>query len=491
MTALSRYSTAIAWAILLWLLLMAFAHPVSHDESQYVAATALVARGLLPYRDFAYLQTPLQPFIFAPLAWTSVGALLVMSRLANATLAGATLALVYSAARRGGADRGAALAASILLLTSHAFLWASGVARNDMLPAALLTAALWVEMRGKRRLQHWVAGAALGLAAAAKVSYALPAAAVPIALFMDKYPAERRSAIWLCFGALVGSSPAVLVAFTSPHAFLFEVFTFGLEGPGRWYRELGEDWMLGPFRFAYLLGVAAMGPALLAAVTVAVRVAKAPHRWLQDRQRRLLVGAMLGGVVSAALNRPFNTPYLVPALPPLFILIALELTEQRLPPPTLRVAGAASIAIGLVWPASCLGEAAIHGRFQLVDAEQRSKEIKRALQANDVEGPVAGLTGQYLVDSGHPLDARFAAGPFLFRSVGLLPAEQAREWHIVTWDQYAALASSPPGAIITGGEANKRVEPDLRLAAIAASLGYRPVAHVRKYTIWRRTPAGP
>ena len=58
----------------LWLLLalalaaLAMARPIDHDESQYVAAAVLSAHGLMPYRDFAYLQTPLQPLLFAPIA---------------------------------------------------------------------------------------------------------------------------------------------------------------------------------------------------------------------------------------------------------------------------------------------------------------------------------------------------------------------------------------------------------------------------------------
>ena len=39
----------------LWLIALAIVRPLSVDESQYVAATALTAKGLLPYRDFAYL----------------------------------------------------------------------------------------------------------------------------------------------------------------------------------------------------------------------------------------------------------------------------------------------------------------------------------------------------------------------------------------------------------------------------------------------------
>jgi 4-amino-4-deoxy-L-arabinose transferase-like glycosyltransferase len=475
--------------MLLWLLIIAFVHPVSHDESQYLAATVLVARGLVPYRDFAYLQTPLQPFVFAPFAWLFPDRLFLASRLANVALSAATLGLVYGAVRRAGAGRGPALGASLLLVACHSFIWASGVARNDMLPAALVASALWIEMSANRRGQHALAGVALGLAAAAKISYALPAITVATSFLLNRDRVEQRSGSWLCAGALAGFAPAIVAAFASPDAFLFEVFTYGIEAPLAWYREIGEPWVLGSFRFLQLLGVAAMGPALLAGVALTVRLAKDPDRWLSDRPKRLLLAAAIGGLASAALNRPFNTPYLVPALPPLFILVGLELSTWR-PPRLLRVAGFASIAIGLVWPVSCLGEALMHGSLQAMDAERRSDELGGALRVEAVSGAIGGLSGQYLIDTGYRLDPRFSAGPFMFRTTGLLTAEQAAKWHIVTRDQYGELASSPPEAIIVGGETNKGVKPDVRLAAIAASLGYVPAAHVRKYTIWIRSRAG-
>ena len=63
-----RTRTAFAFvALALWLVAIALLRRLSIDESQYVASAVLTAKGLLPYRDYAYLQTPLQPFAFAPL----------------------------------------------------------------------------------------------------------------------------------------------------------------------------------------------------------------------------------------------------------------------------------------------------------------------------------------------------------------------------------------------------------------------------------------
>jgi hypothetical protein len=71
----------VSTALLLGLSLLT--RPISHDEGQYVGAIALMRSGL-PYRDFAYLQTPLQPLLLAPLSFLSAGWLLVGARVANA-----------------------------------------------------------------------------------------------------------------------------------------------------------------------------------------------------------------------------------------------------------------------------------------------------------------------------------------------------------------------------------------------------------------------
>src|SRR2546430_2701672 len=43
-------------------------HPLNWDEVEYFRATDWVSRGLVPYRDFWEHHTPLQWFVFAPVA---------------------------------------------------------------------------------------------------------------------------------------------------------------------------------------------------------------------------------------------------------------------------------------------------------------------------------------------------------------------------------------------------------------------------------------
>ncbi|MFP5432047.1 MAG: phospholipid carrier-dependent glycosyltransferase, partial [Alphaproteobacteria bacterium] len=162
------------------MLTVAAFRPIDHDEGQYVGAVAMMRFGL-PYRDFAYLQTPLQPLLFAPLAWIAEGWLFPTLRAINALLAlGASVCLWIAARRAGASDRAAAIAA-VALLSSHMLLFAGSVARNDALPVLLMTAGLAAMIgllqNDRARWMALLAGLLLGAAASAKISYGLPAAA--------------------------------------------------------------------------------------------------------------------------------------------------------------------------------------------------------------------------------------------------------------------------------------------------------------------------
>src|SRR5881394_2323824 len=138
MGAFSRRGAFAIVGLALWLIGLALVRKLSIDEGQYIDSAVLTARGLLPYRDYAYLQTPLQPFAFAPLQWLFAGHVLIAIRLTNALLGGGTMLLVFGTARRMGANAGAALAAAAMLAACEPFTWSVGVARNDMLPALLM-----------------------------------------------------------------------------------------------------------------------------------------------------------------------------------------------------------------------------------------------------------------------------------------------------------------------------------------------------------------
>lgn len=459
---------------------VALLHPIDHDESQYVAAAVLSAQGELPYRDYAYLQTPLQPLLFAPIAWAAGGHAWLALRLANALLGVCILGCVWRAAREAGAGAGAALAGAGLLGACDILLFSLSTARNDALPAALLAAALIPIGRAQRggatRGSAVLVGVLLAAAAAAKLSYALPAAAYGGYALFDRR--HRPLAV------LLGAAPVVgLVAWSwalAPAAFVFETITFPAIAPAEFYAD--RPWKLSLLGKAIdTLKFLALGPALLALVVVRKRL------WRPSVFEILLVA----GLVAAVLPLPTWRQYLLPALPPLFVLLALE-WQRANPARWMRVLVAVTIGAGLA--PTLIKAAQSRGATSLPAALREGNAIARALDQAGVRGPVPTLSPQFLGATHALPDRRFATGPFYFRSHALLPAEREAALHLVSADRLAALDRAPPAAILVGGEggwSSGDAALDARLERWALTRrGYRaaPIASARFRLYLRAAP---
>jgi len=423
-----------------FLVLLAFARPLDHDESQYVAAAQLARHGII-YRDFAYLQTPLQPLLFGFLsgAWAFPGI-----RLLNALLGAASVALVYAASRSVGAGRRTAFLAAGLFACCDILLFSATVARNDMLPACLLSGALWLMVRQAQgsggRTTAMVIGALLSAATAAKLSYAMPALAYGGLTLIDR----RHRPVWLMIGAL---PPAAFVAFSwlaAPDAFAFDVLRFPTAAPEQFYAA-GRAWKLALWARALdLLKFLALGPALLA-------VAMAIKERRRDRLTIMLDVMIVAGLVAAILPAPTWRQYLLVMLPPLFVRASLLAAMVR-PPRWLRASTAIFVAAGLA-PSLLALVAAARSGLPLLGAIDDGRALRVAMDRQHVAGPVATLSPQFVPATGRPIDPRFAAGPFFFRSTGLLSAADERRFALVSRETAAGqLAAQPPGAIVTGGE---------------------------------------
>jgi hypothetical protein len=464
------------WAALAWvavaalLVLLALAGDLDHDENQYVAAAQLTLAGL-PYRDFAYLQTPLQPLVLAPLALLPPGLRFPAFRLASAVLGLIALALLYGASRRlGAAPRSAGLAV-LLVVLSNVFLFAAGHARNDMLPLALLAAAIWLAAGALVRPRLWLAaGVFAGAATCAKISYGVPAAALALFLLFD---VERRR--WLpalVLGGLLGALPALPLALAAPEGFWFGVFEYPVADPQIWYAQSNPWRLTWVAKLLDSVWILVRGPALVMLVLIAL----ARRGAAATPGERMLDWMIVGGLAAALLPTPTYRQYFVPLLAPLAVRFALLLSAQQLPRwGQLALAGTALLgAAGLAE----IGTAAASGRWPALESAREAGWIGGVLRAAGVTGPVATLTPRLVLDSGAPLDPRFAAGPFVWRSADRIdPARQARLCIISPKTLGEAFAASPPAAIVVGHEGgtrawNRGTDLDAPLAAWATGQGY-------------------
>lgn len=456
-----------------WLALMVLLQPINHDEDQYVAAAALAARGLLPFRDFLYLQMPLQPFILGPLAAVTPGWTLLALRLANAAFALAAIIGVYGALRRHGAGDRTAAWASGLLAFSVPFAYGARVARNDALPTALMAMTLWALAGTPGRTRLLLAGLALGLATSAKISLALPLAAVGLWLVWQALARHLRAG-WvdvLAYGAggVIGLLPSLAARIAHPGAFDYGVLRFPVEASAAWYLGNGLDrrLTLAGKLFDSVLALA-QGPALPALVLVALVA-------VRRRQFGMLEALLFGALVGALLPTPTWPQYFMPMLPPLFVLLGRDIDRMpRLARPALTsVAAATAVALlaigGVAWQrAEAPAALAVTADARWIGAQ--------------VSGPgaIASLSVARVVDSGHRFDARFAGGAAFYRTAGDRSRTELRRWRMTSPQTLAAdLDRRPPAALLTGYEGangvNRRRQPDAGLAAWARSRGYRRV----------------
>ncbi len=503
--AMGRRTTARVWrappsAVILFAglalvaVVLVFATPVNHDEDQYLAASVLAGR-LRLYQDFLYVQTPLQPELTAPLAGVAPGWTFLVLRLVSAGCGLAALGGVWTAQRRLGVARRRAELAVLLMASCYTFQYCASVARNDALPMALLAwaiaeAAAALRATARRPWLRWaMCGLLLGAAVSAKVSFAplLGVTGVFVCGRLMREASRRRAveATALGAGALAGLAPIAIAWASAPEAVGFALAGFWGDGPRRWYVANGLEHRMAPLcKLLYGLGDLLLGPALAALVLTGLsRLRPGPVR-CGDVRSRLAArpddpGRPGGGVRAVAhLQAVFR---------------AAPAAAFRPPRPGRREGRRPAWAQGLVALGAGIGgillltkvaQAAWTGRWTPVEVARENGWIGETLRRARASGPIATLSAHAVLDSGYPLDPRFAGGAMIYRSADGVVAPLRRRLHITSPNSLAAdLDAAPPSAIVTGYEGvggDTRVDLDAPLRAYAQARGYVP----------SRSPAG-
>jgi hypothetical protein len=199
----------------------------NHNDHMYVAAASLFPQFAL-YREIAYVQTPLNIFLYAAIKAAAGPSLLY----AGAKLA--SIALVFGAATM------AAKTAHRLTPRPHVF-WAVFVlvllngsiygnmlqAGNYALPAFLFSVACYLHFDGRQTaLSALAAGLAMGLAASSKVSFVTLAGAFVLLFLLDAD--ARRYTLHYIAGILIGLAPVFYYLALDPSDFIFLNFKFHL-----------------------------------------------------------------------------------------------------------------------------------------------------------------------------------------------------------------------------------------------------------------------
>ena len=467
------------------LLVCALTYPVDHDESQYHAAAMLAG---LPYRDFMYLQPPVQPLLAGPLLRLFDGWSFIAARALTGALGFGVVALAYAAQRRQGVGAPLALATAALMALCHTFGFSTSVFRNDALPAALLALALWIAAGGRFEWGRWLAiGLCLGVATGTKISYlamAGAAGAFPLAVFL--FAAEERGAAFraglaYAAGLALALMPLLAMRAMAPESFDYDLFGFHAEAPFAWYEAVGRGYRLRPWAKLYDVPyVLVRGPALAALIGYGW------YRWQHYRRHGLQFGFLLlidlmvlAGLAATMGPTPTHRQYAMPLLPPLFVGLGMVIARSGIggAPRALRRGLALGAVVGGAHLAWFVVAGPLTGALTPAQVTREAHWIGAVARAERVAGPVATLSPHVAIDSRLPLDPLFAAGPFAFRTGDAVAADRQARLGMVSPATLARhFAVRRPAVIVTGYEEGGPT-PQTRLDDVlrrhARALGYR------------------
>lgn len=489
---------------------------LNHDEHQFVASAALIARdALLPYRDFPYFHVPLLSLLYALLI-QSWDRLLLVARLVSVIMAWLTLWLIFAAGfRRRLApslrERGTFAALGTLWLASlPLFVYTSGRAWNHDLAVLLLLLAFFVHSDTliERRSPWWLgaSGLLIGMAATTRLSFAL--VALPFALVIWLYPVYTLGRRWratmaFMVGAALGALPAIALFAADPAAFLFgnvEYVRLNTE----YYRAAGATTAMTLWgKVSYLLELLVFQPAdglavlvLIVAVIPLVRPLTrrlpfvrhgAPPTPKEESLFRLAFALLLllFTLVGAFAATPSQPQYFYALFPLVILSIIYALTAW---PMHMRMAGLrifiiASVAsVILAVPAYVPGLAVVFTPARWVP--NKLHEQGRWAMNLIGDGPVLTLSPIPVLEGGAAIYPEFATGPFAWRIAPLVDAATRPELHLVAPSDLAGfLDDDMPAAILVGLDNDDALE-ERPLVDYARAQGFVPVAMPDDGTLW-------
>lgn len=176
--------------------------PLNQDEGWYLLAALNVRDGMVPYRDFAFTQGPVMPYVYAALSflWAPFGVLggrivTMAAGLAACAVTAAACARAASPSRRAAAG----ICAWVLLSFSTSFSYFTVIPKTYALSALFAACAFYV-LSGRGRFRPELSAAFFALSAAARASMAAAAAAAGL-YFLINARTEGMRLHWLRFAA--------------------------------------------------------------------------------------------------------------------------------------------------------------------------------------------------------------------------------------------------------------------------------------------------
>jgi 4-amino-4-deoxy-L-arabinose transferase-like glycosyltransferase len=495
------------------LLMRSLGRGINHDEHQFVASGALLARhGLLPYRDYPYFHVPNLTFLYGLIFWFTPGAYLLAARALSALCAILLAAIIFLLPfqifrNRALWARLALGALSVaLLIFSPMFTYTSGRAWNHDLPALLTVTAFLLHLHGAGRSKtgvwFFLSGFAVGAAAFTRLSFILLIVPFIVFIFMANAPWRRNIVLsgWFLLGVSAAAIPTIYTAAQAPAAFYFGNVEYArlntLFRKATGYRTamtltgklitLTVDWLL-------------MRPGNLFPVLV-FAICSLPHSlrpriWRTHPVHPFLLLILLSLFIGALGPTPSWSQYYFALFPFLVISALYGLADFH--PGWLDRKLFWGIIAGIVCISALLSlDEYRHIRdlfrpdnWYVAKVQESSADVSRLVGKGErvlTNAPI------YALEGGLDVYPEFATGPFAMRVAALLSEEQQEQFGFTSSARMERLlADAPPRAVLVEVDpaeaddpaAEKEVTP---LREYAAQHAYAPFELNDELTLWLR-----
>lgn len=474
---------------------------INHDEHQFLAPAALVAReGLLPYRDFPLFHLPDLTFVYA-LFYKCENPLL-LARLFNVLCAVASVCLIFAYSfqkffawpfwRRFGVAAGFAG----LMLFAPLFIETSGKTWNHDLPVLCTILAIWLHTASAKNSgrKQWLCAAAsglcFGLAVGSRLTFAPLAAPFLLAIwFFPRIQTKQKLVLAALFSlaTLVALLPVIWTFCAASHQFLFGNFEFPrlplLDPTQARAQKTIKLWRKARF---FVKEVAEKNPAVFLLFFVAAIPVLGKHlRTRGARDFESLFFALLIPFVFFGCFAPTRYQYQhYYALLPVCVMA----TIHALSTVVWRQTGVWFVSACLLF-AVAAGAKGYRPILKIADVDdwvpieshRLGLEMQKLVPA---QGKVLTLAPIVPLEAGLKIYPEFATGPFAMRLAHLVAPERRKIMHLVSREDLRGfLRADPPAAILLGYE-SAEVEKPLR--EFAERNGYRSVQKRKSTQIWVR-----
>lgn len=354
---------------------------IEYDDGVHYESSSLLLHGVLPYRDYVFLQPPGITWLLMPCA--VIGRIfgdatgLGVARLATVAAAAAATVLLGRLVARASSPRRGLLAAIIYAGAAPAVVAGRTAMLEPWLDLMLIIAYDRLSRRPLTHRDSWVGGVALGLAVTVK-AWGLVAAVVLLAWLAVQRPRTgARTFARLGAAACAAASVVCLPFFVfAPGKMVNDVITAQL---GRPVDGTGDTFV----RWSQLLAIKPIFahpyvPAALAAIALLACALGALRR---GALAWLMLGELLAGLVMFALSPSYFYHYGDYLIAPMAAIVAFALPSTRPvrgPVPRLRIAG----AWGAIWILALGGVVQLGGAWS-----QGSPASVNVDQLNDLLGP--------------------------------------------------------------------------------------------------------